>query len=58
MRRDAWIFLFVLGVLFFSWPILGIFGDSLVLSLFIVWLVFIACIFVASLFPEREDGGG
>ncbi len=58
MRRDAWIFLFVLGVLFFSWPIMGIFGDSLVFSLFIVWLVFIVCIFVASLFPEREDGGG
>ncbi len=58
MRRDTWIFLFVLGVLFFSWPIMGIFGDSLVLSLFVVWLVFIVCILVASLFPEREDGGG
>ena len=58
MRRDVWIFLFVLGVLFFSWPIMSIFGDSLVFSLFIIWLVFIVFIFIISIFSEREDGGG
>lgn len=58
MRRDVLIFLFVLGVLFFSWPIMSIFGDSLVFSLFIIWLVFIVFIFITSIFSEREDGGG
>ncbi len=58
MKRDVWIFLFVLGVLFFSWPIISIFKNNLVLSLFIIWLLFIVLIFVASIFSEREDGGG
>lgn len=58
MRRDVWIFLFVLGALFFSWPIMSIFEGSLVLSLFVIWLVFIVCIFITSIFSEREDGGG
>ncbi len=58
MRRDVWIFLFVLGALFFSWPIMSIFEGSLVLSLFVIWLVFIICIFITSIFSEREDGGG
>jgi hypothetical protein len=58
MRRDVWIFLFIPGALFFNWPIMSIFGNSLVFSLFIIWLVFIACIFITSVFSEREDGGG
>ncbi len=58
MRRDVLIFLFVLGLLFFNWPIMSIFGDSMVLALFIVWFAFIACIFVASRFLDRQDGGG
>ncbi len=58
MRREIWIFLFVLGVLFFSWPIMSIFENSLVLSLFVIWLVFIVFIFITSIFSEREDGGG
>ncbi len=58
MRRDVWIFLFVLGALFFSWPIMSIFGDSLVSSLFVIWLLFIVCIFITSISSEREDGGG
>ena len=58
MRREVWIFLFVLGVLFFSWPIMSIFEGSLVLSLFVIWLVFIVLIFITSILSEREDGGG
>lgn len=56
MRRDVWIFLFVLGVLFFSWPIMTIFKDSLVLALFIIWFLFIVLLMVASILSEREDG--
>ena len=35
MKRDIWIFLFVIGLLFFNWPIMGIFKSSLATSLFI-----------------------
>lgn len=58
MRRDIWIFLIVIGILFFSWPIMSIFRDSLTTYLFVIWIIFIALIFVISLFSEREDGNG
>ena len=57
MRRDVWIFLFVLGVLFFTWPLMSIFKDNQAVYLFVIWLVFILLIVVASLFSHREDGG-
>ena len=58
VRRDIWIFLIVIGILFFSWPIMSIFRDSLTTYLFVIWIIFIALIFVISLFSEREDGNG
>ncbi len=58
MSRDIWIFLFLLGFLFFSWPLMSIFKDSLVISLFVIWLLFIILIFITSIFSEKEDGGG
>jgi len=58
MRRDAWFFLFLLGFLFFSWPLLSIFKDNLVISLFVIWLVFIILIFVTSILSKKENGGG
>ena len=58
MTRDLWFFLFLLGVLFFSWPIMSIFKDNLVISLFVIWLVFIILIFITSIFSDGEDGGG
>ena len=57
MKRDIWILLFVLGLLFFNWPILSIFKHSLATSLFINWFIFIALIFIIAHFSEREDGG-
>ena len=58
MKREIWIFLFLLGFLFFSWPLMSIFKDNLAISLFVIWLVFIILIFVTSIFSEKEDGGG
>ncbi len=58
MRRDIWIFLFFLGLLFFSWPFMSIFRDALANYLFVIWFVFIALIFIASNLSEREDSGG
>jgi hypothetical protein len=57
MRRDIWIFLLALGVLFFTWPIMSIFKDSLAIYLFVIWLVFILLILVTSIFSQREDDG-
>jgi hypothetical protein len=58
MTRDVWFFLFFLGALLFGWPLISIFKSGLAAYLFIVWIVFIALILIASLFSEREDGGG
>jgi uncharacterized membrane protein len=57
MKRDIWIFLFVIGLLCFSWPVMSIFRHSLAASLFVVWFLFIALIFIIAHFSEREDGG-
>ncbi len=57
MRREVFIFLFILGVLFFSWPIMSIFEGNLVISLFVIWLIFILLMFITIVTSEREDGG-
>jgi len=57
MKRDIWILLFVIGFLFFSWPVMSIFKDSLATSLFIIWFIFIALIFIIAHFSSRVDGG-
>lgn len=57
MRRDVLIFLFIIGVLFLSWPIMSIFKDNMGAYLFIIWFVFILLLFVTSTFSDREDGG-
>lgn len=56
MKRDTWIFLFIIGLLFFSWPILSIFKNSLATALFVIWFLFIVSIFIIALFSKREDG--
>lgn len=58
MGRDIWYFIFALGVILFTWPILSIFKDSLPAYFFIIWLVYIIIVFVTSKSSEREDGGG
>ena len=58
MRRDFGIFLFAIGMVLFSWPIISIFKYGLAVYLFVIWLFFIALIFIATRYPEKEDGGG
>ena len=48
----------IIGILFFSWPIMSIFRDSLTTYLFVIWIIFIGLIFVISQFSKREDGNG
>lgn len=57
MRRDIWIFLFFLGFLLFNWPFLAMFQAGLPTYLFVIWLLFIGMIFVASILTGREEGG-
>ncbi len=57
MRQDIWIFLFAIGILLFSWPIMSIFREGLPTYLFVIWLVFILLILITSIFSKREGGG-
>lgn len=57
MKRDILVFLFLLGILFFNWPFLAIFEQSLAAYLFGIWFLYICLMFLASFRSEREDGG-
>ena len=56
MRKDIWLFLFAIGILLFSWPLMSIFRDILPTYLFAIWFVFILLIFITSIISKREDG--
>jgi archaellum biogenesis protein FlaJ (TadC family) len=58
MARDIWISLFLLGAVFFSWPIISIFGYGLAAYLFTAWFIFIALVFLATIFSERKKDEG
>ena len=45
-----------MGLMFFSWPLMGIFKGSLIPYLFIIWFVFIALICITAIFSERDEG--
>lgn len=57
MRRDIWYFIFALGVMLFTWPVLTIFRNNLPAYFFIIWLVYIVLIFIIVRFSKRQDGG-
>ncbi len=56
MRRDILIFLFTLGALFFDWPIMSIFHESMAAALFVIWIVFIVLVYLTTTFSGPEDG--
>ena len=41
---EIWVFIFILGLLGLSWPILEIFHTSVVAYLFVIWILFIILI--------------
>ncbi len=57
MKKDISIFLFILGLLLFSWPFINIFHDKLAAYLFAAWILFIGLIFAATLLGDRDSGG-
>jgi len=58
MKKDIWIFLFVIGVILFNWPIIGIFKFDLAKYLFPAWFVFIALIFFVTIYSKKWKNGG
>lgn len=58
MKREFWVFLFVIGLLLFTGPIITGIKSGLAAYLFIAWPVFIAVIFIASRFSDRKDDRG
>jgi len=58
MTRDIWISLFLLGAVFFGWPIISIFRYGLAAYLFAAWLTFIVLVLLATLFSEKKKDEG
>ena len=48
------IFLFIIGFLFFNWPMLQIASKDVVAYLFIFWLIFIICVALAVMRKQKE----
>jgi len=55
-NKEIWIFIFSTGVMFFTWPIMGIFKERLIPYLFAVWLSFIFIVGITSIFSDRDGG--
>lgn len=55
-KNEIWFFLFMLGLLLFSWPFMSIFEDRLIPYLFTAWLFFISVIGITASIPERDGG--
>lgn len=55
-KKEIWFFLFMIGLLLFSWPFMSIFKDRLIPYLFAAWLLFISIIGITSTFSERDGG--
>jgi hypothetical protein len=57
MRKEILIFIFSLGFLFFTWPVLSIFRDVMAVYLYAAWLAFILALFLIAKFSKSDDGG-
>jgi len=57
MNRDIWIFLFALGIILFSWPLMSIFRYGISKYLFLAWFIFIALIFIATVYKRNDKNG-
>lgn len=58
MRKDFLIFLFALGVLLFSWPVLAIFKANLAVYLAVLWACYIALVYIVSRHGDSGAGFG
>ncbi len=58
MTRDFSIFLFVLGLILFNWPLISMFGQDLLKYFFGVWFIYIIFILVGTRYKNKRDNGG
>ncbi len=56
--QDLFIILFVIGCIFFGWPILSIFKLNLSKYLFLAWFIFIVLIFFCTRFKKNNKSEG
>ena len=54
MRKEVNIFIFLLGLLTFNWPLMKIFDFSLPIYMFLLWFLFITVIMIYS-FSKKTD---
>ncbi|MBI5741317.1 MAG: hypothetical protein HZA16_11445 [Nitrospirae bacterium] len=57
MKRDIWIFLFIVGFVLFNWPVISIFKYDLSKYLFLVWIIFIVLIFSVTRYSGKGNKG-
>ena len=57
MKKDLWIFLFLIGLVLFNWPFIIIFRENFTIYPFVVWLLLIIAIIVIGVFSDREERG-
>lgn len=53
-NTEVWVFIFLVGLLGLTWPLLEIFRVHILVYLFAFWLVFIALVALASF---KTEGG-
>jgi hypothetical protein len=53
--KEAWAFVFLLGVLAFNWPFLSVFGSGLVYALFGMWAFLILCVGIMNSLDSGQD---
>lgn len=57
MKKEGWVFIFILGMVLFNWPFISIFRENFTIYPFIVWLCLIVVIFITTLLPETRNRG-
>ena len=53
--KEIWAFVFLLGVVVFNWPLLGIFGSFLPYALYGFWAILIISIVILNTIDTGED---
>lgn len=57
-NKEVWPFIFLLGLLFFNWPLMDIFEPVLPYYLYTVWILFILGIGLLATIRIRTDKNG
>ena len=57
-QKEVWLFVFMVGLLAFNWPMLAIFSSVLPAYIFAAWLAVIAVIAFFSVRTSKEEDGG